>query len=256
MRTLSFCLATLFALSLTVPSAKADLFTLDLNTFDPLGWQVAQISVPGYVNPSGSSVGTQWSDQFADWGKLNWVDAVDGSRYTWGVNDNTPAGNFGDWVAMPGSGNDNKVSNNFYAFKYTLQAKDLSGFNVVTGTLNLDFGADDYLAAVYATNGNNGSLYDGSVGQSITTGGQWLDLNSLGFTDVELSNGLLDLIFVVHNTNAGGSDKDNPMGLYIDGTITTDVEMYSRCAVLPPRGGVAAAGGLPLVLRRRRNRKV
>lgn len=284
-KSLFYAFALAIVMLLGSSQAKADVistldYTLNLNTFVASDWQVARIigtGDPGYVNPtkngsyySNAATATQWGDFAVNWNTVAWSEAKPGARGTWETKDEQ--GNVlvsrDDWVAVT-SDNESKVTNGFFAFKYTLTAADLDEKSVA-GTLNLSFGADDYLAAIYA---NGTELYSrgfsntDTVGDDSNKNGQWHSLNSLIFEDVALIDGQLELVFVIHNTNAAGSDiKDgeaaiNPMGLYLDGTITTDIEM------IPPREdgdvltpepatllifSLAGAAGLPFARRLRK----
>lgn len=241
----SLCLVMLMG----VDFVKAD-YKYDLNTFDTFGWEVAQLYAygdAGYVNPtnsggkynniSGKNSATTWGSFNVNWNNVSWSAAEQGNRDTWFDHDN--------WLAASYQ-NDSKVANGFFAFKYTMTAADLANTLSVAGTLNLLFGADDYLAAVYA---NGDELYSQAMAQGAVVGndenknGSWLSLNAESF-EVELVNGQLDLIFVVHNTNAANSaGKDNPMGLYLDGSISTNVEM-----IVPNEPGNPAATPEPATL--------
>ena len=61
--------------------------------------------------------------------------------------------------------------------------------------------------------------------------------------NVDLSEGgLLDLIFVTHNTNLAGSNTVNPMGLYANGMLTTNIEMVPPPTTTPEPATLAVLG--------------
>ena len=236
----SFILAAAF---LVVANVHADIvtsrdYTYDIKT-DSYGWQVATLlsSDDGsYKNPTlyanGSNkgkyetVGTTWSsiskNYVGQWNNLTWTNAASGVRNTWkddgagwiaGVNNGT-------WN---GSGNNpnNNIVNGFYAFQYSLQA--VGSETTVNGLLNLNLLADDYITAIYA---NGKEIYSATP---IKVGGtpsemSWLEGWSNIF-DVDLREGWLDLVFIVHNTNLGGSNSANAMGLFVNGFLKTSIQM-------------------------------
>lgn len=276
--TLSFIFALVIVMIFGTTNAKASLSTLNytynLKTSDTTGWEVASIYLygeSGYVNPTknnsgkynNASTATTWTDIAGKvaWEGLGWTNAKQGTRDTWVDHTN--------WLAAAYE-NESKVDNGYFAFKYTLTATDIDA-ETVAGVLNLMFGADDYLAAVYA---NGDILYSQEIKQGATVGddsnknGNWLKLDSLAF-DVELIDGQLELIFVVHNTNAAGSSSINPMGLYLEGTLSSDIELIYGPPIEPGSGpvptttpepatllllGLAGAVGVPAYRRYRKNR--
>ena len=213
---------------LVIANVRADVLTFQygLTTSGADGWQVAALYLDGeagYVNPTKNKSGyydnaasaTKWNELWLD--TAVWNDATQGNRNTWT--------NYGDWVAAE-YGNESKVNNGFFAFKYTLTAADITAESVV-GQLSLTLGADDYIAAIYA---NGEQLYSAGIKNNEKVGddtnglGGWLNTWEETF-DVNLVESMLDLIFVVHNTNAAGSSNINPMGLYVDGMLSTNIEM-------------------------------
>ena len=218
---------------LVAANVRADMqtFVYGISTADTADWNFASLFTSGdtgYTNPTASgkkytSVGTTWSSisnkYIGKWDDLAWSEASQGTRYTW-----KDSGK--DWVAPTGANEQygnahNWASNGFYAYKYSLEA--LGSESAVDVSLRLDLMADDYIAAIYA---NGKEIYSSTP---ITVGGKPSDMGWLtGWSDsltVDLMNGVLDLVFVIHNTNLGGSNTNNASGLYVKGTLTTNVEM-------------------------------
>jgi len=231
--------AILFGFTANV-NAELKTYTYEFTTADLTGWEVATLLTSAdktYVNPTASggkynnaASATTWSKIASKWenkwGSVDWTDAAQGNRSTW-TNKN-------EWIAAVYE-TENKVANGFFAFKYSLKATDVTATSVA-GTLNLTLAADDYIAAIYA---NGALLYSANIEQGKPVGndanqnGNWLTLVDKTF-DVTLVDSMLDLIFVVHNTNAAGSSNTNPMGLYAKGSLTTNIELISPQDPDPP----------------------
>ena len=217
------------ALFLVAANVRADLvrseFSYGISTAATSSWSVATLYTSadsGYVNPTknNSNVyqtpGTLWNTNW-DWSNVTWGEAAQGNRNTW------TAGqvDYGDWVAVT-SDNESKVNNGFYAFKYTFSAIDPLDTSV-SGILNLALAADDYITAIYA---NDQLIYSSSILRGGVAPTTWTDdLSNLSFSVDLTAGGLLDLVFVTHNTNLAGSSTVNPMGLYASGTLATSIEM-------------------------------
>ena len=235
-----------------VANAQAD--TYKFSTAELEYWQVATLMQQGvdkdYVNPvrTGSNnnytydsktKGTTWNsvksrwDQ--DWSNVAWTDAAPGKRGNW-YNSGE------DWIAAVDTGvaagvgsSANSVANGFYAFQYTFATEVNQLVESITGILNINYTADDYLAAIYA----NGvqifgqDLYakgfSGKVDDESNPSAGWKTMNGLTLTDIAMNDGLLNLVFVIHNTDAATTSaaKNNAMGLYLDATLTTDVKLIS-----------------------------
>jgi hypothetical protein len=182
------------------------------------------------------STGTTWKQvaQNVDWSNMQWDKAVAGTHSGWDNPGNAP------WISSNG-GKDNAAANGFYAYKYSMQAvTDYEGIYGVSGTLGLNVMSDDYIAAIYA----NGVLiysYDVQEGGVMDYG--WLaDYMLLNIDDVALTeNGMLELIFVVHNTDTGAYEAmmDNPTGLLIDGWFSTDVAFEDMTPIVPEPAALA-----------------
>ncbi len=257
-------LSTLAVSFFVATIARSDMMHLNsLSTSDASGWRFAEILTSddsGYRNPtvSGgrySDAGTSWS-QVADtvaWDDLTWTDAAQGTRYTFGSGTSvTPD----QWVAATGSNANNHALNGFYGFQYSLHAA--GNETAVSGSLGLNLMADDYFAAIYA----NGVLLYGSDG-GIAVGAKpsemgWLELQNLAFDNIALTDGRLDLMFVINNTNLGGSNKGNAMGLFAEGALQTDIVMLppDNPAATPEPASLVIFGvgvaGLALVRRRKK----
>jgi hypothetical protein len=265
---------------LVIANVRADVFTTQTYTYDlstaMYGWEVATLFTSddkGYANPTkkGStynSTGTTWESiaKNYSWNNQAWSAVAVGERDTW-VNGGT------DWIAGVNTGKEwvwngvnhnpnNNIANGFYAFKYTLTAVDMSAASVA-GTLSLTLAADDYIAAIYA---NGSLLYSANpkvgtaVGDDTNGLGGWFGTWN-GSYDVTLADGLLDLVFVVHNTNAAGSNSSNAMGLFVNGTFTANIGLNppSPPSSVPEPATLAVFGlglaGLGLARRRQsRNR--
>ena len=106
--------------------------------------------------------------------------------------------------------------------------------------------ADDYIAAIYA---NGKQIYGVGVtqGVGITVGAVasevgWTTLQNLGFS-ADLIDGGLNLTFVIQNTDlASPNVKNNPMGLYVNGTLTTDIVMSNVPTTTPEPATLATLG--------------
>jgi hypothetical protein len=237
---------------------KGDIYTYGLGTADNASaWQVAELmtSASGdYKNPVAQwsnsanmnryiSVGTTWNDirkkLEGNWNQSIWKEAAQGDYETWK--------NGSQWIT-PYIDDVNYGENGFYGYKYTLTASDANALTV-SGTLNMTISGDDYIAAIYA----NGSLlyYDelkwGAIaGTDANKQGNWLYLmDGLKF-DVDLVNGMLDLVFVVHNTNEGMVNTENPTGFYADGFLTTNIDMLPPGESAVPEPATLAVIGLGL----------
>jgi hypothetical protein len=179
-------------------------------------WQVANITPDGYVNPDkdGTNQYTKYSNRMLT--NAGWVAARAGIRSAW-----TTDGS--GWITYPeASQSDSKIANGFYAFKYDLWAAQ-SGVTDIK--IDFTYSADDYLAAVLMVGPggvvNNVWSQDYRGDQSK----QWDDPHSVTLEGISVvANGDYEFIFVVHNTREGSPNiLDNPMGLNLDFTITSNI---------------------------------
>ena len=258
----NYATGLVLAISFLAANVQADTvtsksFEYGMSTADATGWSVASLYTSAnnnsnYINPTknGSgvyqTVGTTWNAVSNTLASANWGGVYEGNRSTW-----TAGGSqYGDWVAAAYD-NDSKVENGFYAFKYSFAAKDPLDTSV-SGNLNLALAADDYITAIYA---NDTLIYSSEIKKNGIAPSTWTDeLSNLGFTVDLTAGGLLDLIFVVHNTNLAGSSTVNPMGLYAYGTLSTNVEMKTQTPE-PATLAVLGLGLAGLGIARRRMRK-
>jgi len=177
-----------------------------------------------YVNPtrSGSkgnykytSVGITWSSIAQNYTLNNvadttkWSVAKSGGRSQW--TDSAA------WIAATDWTNaENRAANGFYAFSYSFMAANV---DAVSGTLNLELSADDYITAIYA---NDKLLYTSTITSGSSVLETWTGTVNKDFEDVALIDGMLNLVFVVHNTNTASPNVvDNGLGLLVRGTLTT-----------------------------------
>ena len=239
---------------LVATNVRADmLYMNDLTTADLTGWSSAKIydRVDGYINPTKNtstnkytSTGTVWGkDYIVDWSKVEWGGVTQGERSTWA--------NYDQWISVSTGAADNKVSDGFYAFQYSLYA--IGNETALNGQLNLGLMADDYITAIYA---NGTQVYGAGIKTGdVASESGWLNLMNLNFS-VDLIDGGLDLIFVVQNTDlASPNAKNNPMGLFVDGALTTDIAMTPNPNPTPEPATLAIIGlglvGLGVARRRR-----
>jgi hypothetical protein len=238
-------LACVFLISTNV---NADVVTFDYQITtvgNQSNWQVATIMTEndkGYTNPKTEwgwvdysqgtygyvykTVGTTWNGtngvgkNYVDkWDTLSWRTATQGEHGTW-------YGGGTDW-AVVGSGRNQHDSwdrNGFYAFRHTFAADDFAASSLMNATLNLNLSADDYITAIYA---NGQLLYSETIvlgtaaGADATKDGMWYSITNMEFDVTNLfTNGMLDLVFVVHNTEEGKSALQNPTGLYVNGMLS------------------------------------
>ena len=232
------------AVFLVATNVRGDIVTYDYaitTVSNQSNWQVATLMKEGdqgYRNPTTSygwvghhsngvsgytytDAGTTWNSIRGrydnKWETLNWSTAAQGNHSTW-YDGGT------DW-AVVGSGrnwHDSWDRNGFYAFNYTLTT-DATYDQLVSASLNMSLSADDYITAIYA---NGQLLYSetivkgGNAGSDHQGNGMWYSITNMEFDVTDLfSGGNLDLIFVIHNTEEGKSNQQNPTGLYVDGWL-------------------------------------
>ena len=183
------------------------------------------------------------------WDTLNWSTAAKGDHSTW-VNKGK------DW-AVVGSGRNTHKSwdeNGFYAFRHQFTSPMTDPYDeLVSATLNLKLSADDYITAIYA---GGQLIYSETIALGVNAGsdhqgnGDWYNVANMTFDVTNwFVDGLLDLIFVIHNTEEGKSKQQNPTGLYVDGWLNvvgnyTPVTPPEETAV--PEPGTLALLGLGL----------
>ena len=288
----SLSLACVFFVSTNV---RADVVEFDyrITTINNQGnWQVATLMTQkdkGYVNPETKTVwvgdyrdkvtaqeytkvGTTWNGNNGiaknfekKWDTLNWNTAVQGSHHTW-------VGDGKDW-AVVGSGRNGSNSwdeNGFYAFNYSLSTEVLYD-NLTSATLNLNVSADDYITAIYANgvqihwetivNGTYAGADRRTDGYTNYKDGMWYGIEEWSFDVTNLFvDGMLDLIFVVHNTETGMSQNQNPTGLYIDGWLNVVGKNNPEDSTAVPEPATLAVLGLGLAglgaARRMRKKKM
>jgi len=172
-----------FAVSfLVIANVQADVYNYSYDVFTASNagyWQVATF----YSDPNSNTALVSFNEVWLT--TTDWTTAAQGNRYDWDQST--------DWIAAVNNApldtyNANKVTNGFYGFKYSFSAQE--GDTSVSGLLNLNVGADDFIAAIYA----NGTLIAGSTDLSATA--NWTQLVNTSF-NVDLGiESFLDLVFV------------------------------------------------------------
>ena len=198
--------------------------TVSLST-DTGAWYVQTLLTSAdksYVNPtrSGSkdnykyaSVGTTWSSIASNY-TLN--DVADTTKWSAAERGTKAEWKGTGWIAATDSNANYRAVNGFYAFSYSFTAADVKA---VSGTLDLTLSADDYITAIYA---NDKLLYTSTITKDSSIPNTWTDTVNKEFKDVALIDGMLNLVFVVHNTNTASPNNDlNGLGLWVRGTLTT-----------------------------------
>jgi hypothetical protein len=115
-----------------------------------------------------------------------------------------------------------KNSNGYYAYKLDLYT---SAESTLSGLLTASYSSDDYLAAVFL----NSTLIQGFPWDNGNFDGldkEWTTSQALTLTNVELADGLNELVFLVHNTHSSNGNSLNATGLSLTGTLSSNVKLY------------------------------